>query len=481
MNDNFKNLPLVVDLDGTIIMSDSLVESVVIFIKKSIFNLLLIPLWLSKGKATFKCKIANHVTLQVNNLPYNQRLLDYLNAEKTRGRRIILATATHESIAVAISKKLGLFESVIATNSVVNMKGKNKLEAIKNLVGKNFVYAGNSSDDIPIWMSAKAAILVTTSNKINKLVKEIIPVEQEFNQNKTDIYIWLKAIRIHQWLKNLLLFVPMLAAFIFFDLNNLSLIILAFFALSFVASATYICNDLLDLENDRNHYIKKLRPFASGQLSISTGFIVALILVTVGIYFAYIISNAFLIIVLSYLILANLYSYSLKKIPLIDIISLSILYILRIIAGSVALEINTSSWLLVFSFFIFFSLALVKRCTELISLKMHGGEFINGRGYKVSDIRILCPLGVSAGLIAILVLTLFINDQTTQNGYKTPNLLWINVIILTYWISRIWFKTLRGEMHSDPVIFTIADKTSRLAIFLIVVILIISQFINLNN
>jgi 4-hydroxybenzoate polyprenyltransferase len=481
MNDNFKNLPLVVDLDGTMIMSDSLVESVVIFIKKSLFNLLMIPLWLSKGKATFKCKIANHVTLDVNNLPYNQRLLDYLNAEKIRGRRIILATAAHKSIAEAISKKLGLFENIIATNLVVNMKGKNKLEAIKTLVGKNFVYAGNSSDDIPIWMSAKAAILVNTSNKINKLVKGIIPVEQEFNQNKIDIYIWLKAIRIHQWLKNLLLFVPMLAAFVFFDLNKLGLIILAFFAFSFAASATYIFNDLLDLENDRNHYIKKHRPFASGQLSISIGFIVALILVTVGIYFAHLISNAFLIIVLSYLILANLYSYSLKKILLIDTIVLSILYILRIISGSIALEINTSAWLLVFSFFIFLSLALVKRCTELISLEMHGKEYIDGRDYKVSDIRILCPLGVCAGLIAVLVLTLFINDQTTQNRYKTPELLWINVIIITYWISRIWLKTIRGEVHSDPVIFTIDDSISRVTIFLLVVILIISQFINLNN
>lgn len=252
------NVPLVVDLDGTLTPTDTLVESVIRIIKQSPINLLRLPFWLIHGRAGFKEKIAAQSSIDVELLPYNELLLDYLRKEKAKGRQIILATAAHQSIAKAVANHTDLFDQVLATEGNRNLKGATKLQAIQENVGNKFIYAGDSQADIPIWKAAEAAILVNVSQNTAETVQQNTVIERQFHENKVNLALWLRALRIHQWLKNLLLFVPLLTAFSFFDINKLISMTLAFLAFSLAASATYIGNDIWDLENDRSHPRKRL-------------------------------------------------------------------------------------------------------------------------------------------------------------------------------------------------------------------------------
>lgn len=473
--------PLVVDLDGTLTLTDTLMESVIKVIKQSPINLLKLPFWLLHGRAGFKEKIAIQVSITAELLPYHEPLLDYLRKEKTKGRRIILATAAHQSIAKAVADYTGVFDQVLATEENHNLKGITKLQAIQENVGNNFIYAGDSRADIPIWKAANAAILVNVSQNTEKIVKQHIPIEYQLRENNASFTLWLRAMRIHQWLKNLLLFVPLLTAFSFFDINKLISMAVAFLAFSLAASATYIGNDIWDLENDRAHLRKRLRPLASGHLSIFKGLVASAFLLFAAFILALMVSNEFALMLLLYLALTSIYSLVLKEYMLIDVLMLSLLYTLRILAGSVAIDVLTSSWLLAFSVFIFLSLALVKRCAELISLEQNGITATRGRDYRVTDLAVLWPLGVGAALSSVVVFGLFINAPETQNLYKTPHLLWLVAIGLIYWLARLWIKTSRGEMHDDPVIYAAKDRGSRMTVICIVVVMLAAHFLAVST
>ena len=362
--------PLVVDLDGTLTPTDTLVESVIQFVKQSPLNLLKLPFWLIKGRAAFKEELALRTAIVPALLPYRPALLAYLQQEKDTGRWIILATAAHRSIAEGVATHLGLFDAVLATDANRNLKGKFKLDAIRSHVGDKFVYAGDSSVDMPIWKCSEAAILVGASPTLTHLIRQQVPIEKEFPE-EAGYAVWIKALRVHQWLKNLLLFVPLLTAFSFTQISALTSILLAFFAFSFAASATYIVNDLWDLQSDRSHPRKRLRPFACASLPILQGLAAASILIIFALIIALVVSKAFFLMLVLYVVLTSAYSWALKEYVLIDVIMLSILYTLRILAGAVAIGVSTSSWLLAFSVFIFLSLALVKRCSKLVSLRAY--------------------------------------------------------------------------------------------------------------
>lgn len=270
------NAPLVVDLDGTLTPTDTLVESLVKVVKQSPLNLVRIPFWLTRGRAGFKETIAAHASISGEHLPYREPLLDYLRQEKQKGRKIVLATAAHHSsIAQNVANHLDLFDQVLATEASHNLKGKAKLQAIQEKVGQSFVYAGDSQADVPIWKAAQAAVLVDVSGSTAQVVRREVQIERQFPGEGGGLGIWIKVLRVHQWLKNLLLFVPLLTAFSFFDLGKLTAMAVAFLAFSFAASATYMVNDLWDLENDRAHPRKRLRPFASARLPILNGLAVA--------------------------------------------------------------------------------------------------------------------------------------------------------------------------------------------------------------
>jgi 4-hydroxybenzoate polyprenyltransferase/phosphoserine phosphatase len=474
------NTPLVVDLDGTLTATDTLVESLIKVVKLSPANLLRLPLWLLKGRAEFKEVVAAHASIATQSLPYREALLDYLRQEKASGRQIVLATAAHQSIADGVSAHLGLFDNVLATQAGHNLKGKVKLKAIQESVGDAFVYAGDSHFDLPIWKAAKAAVLVGVSPGTAELVRRDVPIEREFPKDGLGFSVWLQALRVHQWLKNLLLFVPLLTAFSFLEAGKLATMALAFLAFSFAASATYMVNDLWDLENDRAHPRKRLRPFASAKLPILLGLSVAGGALLLALVMAFSVSKGFLLMLLLYLILTSAYSWVLKEYVLIDVIMLSLLYTLRILAGSVAVGISTSSWLLAFSVFIFLSLALVKRCAELVSLEQNEAESTRGRDYCAKDLVVLWPLGVGAALSAVVIFGLFISAPETRGHYASPQLLWLVAIGLIYWLARLWIKTSRGEMHDDPVVYAIKDRGSRVAVFSMIVLMLIAHFLTLD-
>lgn len=474
------NIPLVVDLDGTLTPTDTLVESLVKVLKQSPMNLLRLVLWLMKGRAGFKEAIAAHAGISAEHLPYRESFLDYLRKERTKGRQIVLATAAHRSIANGVAKHLGLFDLVLATEAGHNLKGKVKLHAIREKVGKDFVYAGDSRADLPIWKAAQAAVLVAVSGSTAEAVRKSVPIEREFQDDGAGLAVWLRALRVHQWLKNLLLFVPLLTAFSFADISKVMGIALAFLAFSLAASATYMVNDLWDLENDRAHPRKRLRPFASAQLPILNGLAVAVVALLLALVLAFTVSTGFFLMLLLYLVLTSAYSWVLKEYVLIDVIMLSLLYTLRILAGSVAVSITTSSWLLAFSVFMFLSLALVKRCAELVSLSESGVAAPRGRDYRVTDLVVMWPLGVGAALSAVLVFGLFISAPETQIRYGTPQILWLVAIGLIYWLARLWVKTSRGEMHDDPVVYAIKDRGSRVAIFGMIVVMLAAHFLRLG-
>jgi 4-hydroxybenzoate polyprenyltransferase len=474
---------LVIDLDGTLTLSDTLLESIIKLIRARPLSVFLIPFWLVLGRAEFKSRVASRVNLNVHLLPYNIELINYIKEQKykfndknNQGRKIILATAAHESIAQAVQNHLKLFDNIISSNSKINMKGHEKLKAIIEMVGHEFTYAGNSAADMPIWRASSSAILVATSNSITARARKIVSIEKIFSAPSASIKKWMQAIRIHQWLKNTLIFIPFFTAFAF-SLENFSNLLISFVAFSLIASSSYIVNDILDLENDRSHPRKRMRLFASGEGGVIQGLFCAVVLLLLGLTFSALVSNKFLLVMLVYIILTNLYSWWLKAHTLVDVLVLSMLYTLRIIAGAVAINVIVSFHLLAFSVFIFSSLALVKRSTELMSLRAEGkSTSLSGRDYTLADQSVIWPLGVSFAVAAIIIFGFFINLQETRSHYESPDILWLCAIGLSYWIGRIWIKTARNDMHDDPVMFTIKDKVSQITIGGTVLVMLISHF-----
>lgn len=473
--------PLVVDLDGTLTPTDTLVESVIQLIKHSPISLLHLLIYLPTGRSAFKEGVASRSTISATTLPYRLELLAYLNTQRERGRSIILATAAHQSIANSVATHLGIFDMVLASNASRNLKGEAKLQAIRAEVGEIFVYAGDSNADIPIWQAAQAAVLVGVSPTLARSIRQRVPIENEFPKRRASLSTWLKALRVHQWLKNLLLFVPIFTAYSFTQWNALATAALAFLSFSLAASATYMVNDLWDIESDRAHPKKRHRAFASASIPILNGLVVAGLLLMAAVLIAFAISPTFLLMLVFYVVLTSLYSWSLKAYVLIDVIVLSVLYTLRILAGSVAIGVSTSSWLLAFSVFIFLSLALVKRCSELILLGGIGATITKGRDYRVSDLAVLWPLGVGAALSSVVVFGLFANAEETQLRYTTPELLWLVAFGLIYWLARLWIKTSRGEMHDDPLIYAIYDHGSRTTLMAMVIALLVARFFALEK
>jgi 4-hydroxybenzoate polyprenyltransferase/phosphoserine phosphatase len=479
--DAARAVPLVVDLDGTLTPADTLAESVVHMVRRAPTSLWRLPFWLLKGRAHLKEAVAARSSLDAEHLPYDEAVVAYLREARAAGRRLVLATAAHVSIANRVAAFLGLFDGVIATEGRRNLKGADKLAAIRATVGGEFAYAGDSRADLAVWAHARAAILVGAPADVARRVKESMSVEREFPRARPGPADWIRAFRVHQWAKNVLLFVPLLTSFAFTGLGRLTSCVLAFVAFSLTASATYVANDLWDLESDRVHPRKRLRPFASARIPIASGVGAASVALAAGLALAAAVSPAFLLLMLAYLVLTSLYSWVLKEYVLIDVLMLSLLYTLRIFAGSIAVGIAISSWLLAFSVFVFLSLALVKRCSELVTLDRIGKTVTRGRDYRVSDLTVLWPLGVGAALSAVVVFGLFVAAPETQARYATPELLGLVGVGLLYWLARLWIKTSRQEMHDDPVVYALRDRGSRLVLLAMTAVVLAAHFLDLGR
>jgi 4-hydroxybenzoate polyprenyltransferase len=450
---------LCVDLDGTLIKTDMLYESVLLCIFRYPWIALCVPFWLLRGRAHLKTKLASKISIAPESLPYNQDVLDYIKATKAGGTQTVLATASDKKFAEAIAEHLGIFDEVIASDGKTNLTGSNKLKVLQSKYPA-FDYIGNEVRDRKIWRGSQNSIIVAKSEPHAKRIGGDIKFTKILINKVSTTKNIIKALRTHQWVKNILLFVPL---FLSHRWNEPELVIKSFFAFasfSICASAFYIFNDLSDLESDRLNPSKKNRPFASGALSVGFGIMMIPALLGISLLLALNTDPGFFNVLLAYALLTSLYSSVLKKIAVLDVVVLASFYALRLFAGSLAISVPISHWLLAFSMFIFLSLAFAKRFSELYSLRGRNEEKAKGRGYYASDLEQVAQLGSSSGYISALVMALYLNSSEVAKLYSNPKLLWLICPLLLYWIGRIWILAHRGQLHEDPIVFALKDRVS---------------------
>ena len=471
-SDRANEVPLCVDLDGTLIRSDLLVESALGLARNNPFNILRCGVWLLRGKAAMKREIAARSEIDVSLLPYDERVVEWLrNSPQHR----VLCTASDRKYADAVASHVGVFDEVIASDGERNLAGANKAQALIDRYGeRGFDYAGNAAPDLKVWRYARRAIVVNASDGLARSAASVTEVDQVLPRHGGGARAWIKALRLHQWMKNLLVFLPLLASHKLFQIDAAVLSVLAFISFGLCASGVYLLNDLLDLEADRNHPRKRLRPFAAGTLPLVSGLFAAPALTLAAFALALIVGAKFALVLLGYWVLTLAYSFKLKRIAMLDTVALAALYTVRIIAGTVAIHSLLSFWLLAFSMFLFLSLALVKRYTELQSLLQRGRSRSDGRGYEVDDLSLIQSLGGASGYLAVLVLALYINSSASEALYRHQQALWLLCPLLLYWVSRVWLKAHRGLMDDDPVVFALTDYVSRIVLALCAVVVIVA-------
>ena len=459
--------PLVVDLDGTLIKTDLLVESVCSLLRQEPLALMALPIWLLKGRAHLKREIAQRVQLDPTLLPYRTELLDYLRAEHDKGRSIVLATGSDEQFARQVADHLKLFDMVLASDGIHNLAAERKRARLVAQFGeKGFDYVGNESRDLAVWSSARKAIVVSPSLRLKRTVAKFAQCESAFEERSASLGEYLRALRPQQWLKNILVFVPLFAAHLFTEPILLIRTVVAFLAFCCCASSGYLINDLCDLPADRHHPAKRLRPFASGRLPLAYGLVTAPALVILGSLLGWLLSWWSVGFLLLYLTLTVAYSLRLKKVVLLDVFLLATFYTLRIIAGGLAAAVPLSVWLLAFSMFLFLSLAFIKRNAELVIMRRVDGDRAKARSYELGDAVLLVSKGTASGYAAVLVLSLYIASGSVKVLYSTHQVLWLVCPLLLYWIDYLWLVAHRGEMHHDPLVFAVRDRTSRILILL---------------
>lgn len=457
---------LFVDLDGTLIASDLLWEAFIRAVKVEPWFAFWVPFWLFRGRAAFKHAIAQRGIPDPKVLPYRDEVLRYLLERKRDGHRVVLITASHQRWADPVAAHLQMFDDVLATRADLNVKGRKKLAMIEAYCEEHGIaswgYMGDAHADVPIWEKAHEVHLVAPSAGLLERVRRLLRREptQVFGQRPGLLKPALKALRPHQWVKNVLLFVPLLLARQYFDVEKTFAALVAFASFSLCASSVYVFNDLLDIEADRLHPRKRKRPFASGSIPLLYGppFALAVLLLAFTIAVLWLPATYVGVLVL-YMLVTSAYSASLKSKLLIDVFILAGLYTLRIFAGGVATGLVVSEWLLAFSIFMFTSLAFAKRYVEMSRLQAEGKTSAHGRGYEVGDIPLLESFGATSGYIAVLVFALYIHDGLPA-FYTNRWMLWLSCPLLLFWISRLWFLAKRGELHDDPVVFAVTDRIS---------------------
>lgn len=453
--------PLVVDLDGTLVRTDMLHESAIRVVRERPLDLLRLPVWLWRGKAAVKQALAARASFDPATLPYHEAFLAWLREQAREGRRLVLCTASDRTIADAVAGHLNLFDEVLASDGHDNLAGARKAEVLVQRYGEQgFDYAGNSSADLAVWPRARQAVVVAPSPGVLQRARAQFQVEQVFAAAPAGGRTWLRAMRPHQWLKNLLLAVPLLGAHQLGDWQLWALLVLAFVAFSLCASAVYIGNDLLDLDSDRAHPRKRLRPLAAGVIPAWNAVVAAPLLFMLAMLLAWPLGRVFAAWLLAYFVLTSLYSWRLKRLLIIDCLTLAMLYTLRVAAGAAAVHVRLTYWLLVFCGFLFLSLAFVKRYAEMAMRQQQGEQGAAGRAYLVGDAPLLQSLGVASGFCSALVLALYLNSDAVLRLYRTPGLMWGAVPVLAFWVSWMWMQAHRGRMHDDPLVFAVKDKAS---------------------
>ncbi len=451
-------LPLAVDLDGTLIRSDVFADAAIRFVFSGPWNVFVLIGWVAKGRAYAKARLADSAPFDPATLPYDERVVEWLRAQRASGRRLVLATASDVKAAQRVAAHVDLFERVFASDGVTNLKSRHKADALTQAFPDGFVYAGNDGADLNVWAKASRAVLVNAGPGLSLRVKSRFSVEHTIEPAGSPFVAFVKAIRVRQWAKNALVFLPMLAGMGWNKLEAWGAAGVAFFALSFAASSVYLVNDAADIDADRQHPRKRNRPFASGALSPLVGACAATALLLAGIALGFFAGIGPWIV--SYVALSTLYTFALKRKLLVDVFVLAVLYTLRVIAGGVATGYLASNWLLAFSCFFFLSLAMVKRATEIGLAAAKGQQRISRRGYRAGDGATISMMGVASGFVSSLVLALYIQSQMSLTHFTQPLFLWALPGLVVFWLCRVWMLAARGEMHDDPLVFALRDRVS---------------------
>ena len=465
-------IPLAVDLDGTLIATDLLWEGLFILLKKNPLYIFLVPFWLVAGPARLKQAIADRIDIDPASLPYREALLQRLRADHVDGRKIVLATGTPRKFAEAIAAHLGIFDYVLATDGPHNMTSGRKRDALIAAYGDGgFDYAGNSRHDLKVFEAARDAIVVAPDRHAKRW--QAAHSAETMPAPKRTLKTFVKMLRMHQWLKNSLIAVPMVLSHEYFNTNMIWQCLLAFVSFSAVASAIYILNDFFDLALDRKHPTKRNRPFASGALSIPFGLGAMAALLAIGVAAGLLLPIEFLGVLAGYIVVTTAYSLSFKRMLLVDVLTLAGLYTVRVLAGAAATGVEVSFWLLAFSIFFFLSLALVKRFVELRTTAIPPGERIAGRGYRTEDQEIVAQAGMASAFSSALVLALYMDSVAVRELYPHPWLIWPLPPIVLYLTMRVWILARRDEMNDDPVVFIIRDWRSQIVVAIGAVLLVI--------
>jgi 4-hydroxybenzoate polyprenyltransferase len=448
-----------VDLDGTLIKSDSLFDAVCQFVRRNPLRFWQLGLWLAGGRARLKAEVARRAPLDPTRLPYNAELLRYLQTEWREGRQLYLTSGADGPLAERVAAHLGIFAGVLASDGVTNLTSGKKLASLKARFGE-FDYIGNSRADLPLLAKAHEAMVANPTLGLRVALRlRKIPVDRTFVDQRPLPHTLLKAIRIHQWAKNILLLAPLLLSHKLYP-AAIGAAIAAFFCFSFMASANYLLNDMLDIESDRRHPAKRFRPFAAGDLSVSGGIALALALIGASVAILPWLPHEFAVWLAVYIVCTTAYSFYLKQVALVDVLMLSGLYTMRLLAGGAATGTEISHWLAGFSIFLFLSLAMVKRFSELENLRARGITATHGRGYLVVDLEQIRSFGTSCATATVVVFSMYISRRDVEILYKHAGRLWLIVPLMLFWLYRVWLLGSRGEMDDDPVIFALRDRVS---------------------
>jgi 4-hydroxybenzoate polyprenyltransferase len=453
-------LPLCVDLEGTLVRTNCVTEALVCLARNDVFAFLTCWIWLFKGPSFFRSRLFEVAGLNPASLPVNDALVEQLKELKNSGKPIYLVSRLPLSFTTQVAAHVGIFTDAIGPTEEADLTTRNKGTRLLNLFGKdNFEYAGNGYDDLPAWNHSQKAFVVSSNKRLIRQVEAMKPCQVIATPPRTAKH-YRKAFRIHQWTKNLLVFIPLFVSHNFLDWQLYQNALIAIVSFCLVSSSVYMINDLLDLESDRAHPENKKRPFASGVLPLAFGLAVAPCLLATGLTIGSVVSDQYLAVLAGYFVLTLAYSLRLKQIVLIDTLTLAALYSIRILAGAQATNIPLSDWLIIFSCSVFFSLALLKRCSEITLLRSHEKAENSRRGYKFADYDQIVSFGTTSGYLSVLVLALYIHNQQASATYQRPQLLWAFCPLLLFWISRMWLQAHRGLMHSDPLVFAFKDRAS---------------------
>ena len=453
-------LPLVLDLDGTLVRGNLLVETACAFLRQFPLKALMLLVWLVRGRAVLKQELARRADVDVEALPLNDELIAYAAGQAAEGRLVYIATAADRGIAEQVAQRIPFISGVLASDGRVNLKGANKARQLEERFPNGFDYAGDARADLAVWRVARHAIVVEATHSLVLAAGRVTEVAKVF-PHPSILRAFLRALRLHQWAKNMLVFVPLVLSGKLGDQSAVTACVATFFAMGLIASSTYIVNDVLDLADDRRHWSKRERPLASGRLPLLAGLSAVPFGVASGFGLAAFAGPGVTAVLIAYVAATLAYSLKLKKVPILDGFALASLFTIRLGAGVLASGAPPSPWLLVFSMFLFCSLSFAKRFTEVARVIERGGSEIRGRGYKAGDLPLILAVGIATGMCSVLILVLYIIDFAfVQSFYGNTYWLWGFPVVIFLFICRIWLMCQRGEMNDDPVVFAVKDRPS---------------------